>query len=135
MLSKNAAILALLVAITAGSSAFAAQTAPSEASALASATVTATRAIGTVEAKSHGKVIELALAMDGTSPVYNVTVLLTNGTESNFTVDAMTGTIAPSSDVADNQGSDNEAAGVEANDGAGEGSTEDGGADGESATN
>ncbi len=116
MLTKSAAIVAVLIAIGAGQQAIAATAETSEVSALAAASVTAADAIASVEAQSKGRVVELALAAAGTSPIYNVTVQMPDGTESNFTVDARTGAIAASADAGDKQSADNAA---EPEDGAG----------------
>jgi|GEM_PF-6676127 len=121
MLTKSAAIVAVLIAMGLGQPAFAATAETSEVSALAATSVTAADATASVEAQSKGKVVELTLATAGASAVYNVTVQMPDGTESNFTVDAKTGAIAPSADAGDKQSADN---GSEPEDGPGNDSGE-----------
>lgn len=77
----------------------------SEQQALAATKISASEAIATVEAASGGKVVEFTLDVDGTVPSYQVTVLGTDGTESNYLVDAVTGaaTIAPADQPDDEQ--------------------------------
>ena len=129
MLSKPAAILALLLVGGAAQAAFAATQSNAEASALSGVTVTIAEAITAVEAKNQGKVVELALAGTATAPTYNVTVQMPDGTESNFTVNAKTGSVTTGTDLADAQGVGSEQG--EPEDGAG-GDT---GESGESSTN
>jgi hypothetical protein len=102
---KPAAVLAFLLVATASSAAFAATSNNADSSALSGATVSAAEAVAAVEANGRGRVVELALAGPALAPMYNITVQTPDGTESNFTVDAKTGKVASSPDVADNQGS------------------------------
>jgi hypothetical protein len=139
-MSSNRTLVALSVALFGvlgtGSVALAA-TAADEAAAISSATVTSAQAIATVEAKSGGKVVELQLTATASAPIYNVTAQLTDGTESNFIVDALTGAVTPSTDVASGNSDDGETADAGSDDqGAGEaagdsdgGSNEDGSTD------
>jgi uncharacterized iron-regulated membrane protein len=101
---KPVAVLAFLLAATASSTSFAVTSNNAESSASSGATVSVAEAVAAVEANGQGKVVELALAGSASAPVYNVTVQMPDGTESNFTVDAKTGKVAASADVADNQG-------------------------------
>ncbi|MBN9306007.1 MAG: hypothetical protein BGO82_00750 [Devosia sp. 67-54] len=121
---KLAAVLAFLLAAAASSASFAVTSSSAESSALSGATVSVAEAVAAVEANGQGKVVELALAGSASAPVYNVTVQMPDGTESNFTVDARTGKVAASTDVADNQG--NAADPVEPEDGNGDDSAESG---------
>lgn len=80
----------------------------SEQQTLAATKISASEAIATVENTSGGKVVEFTLDMDGTAPSYQVTALASDGTESNYLVDAVTGvaTIAPADQPDDEQGTD-----------------------------
>lgn len=128
MLRKSVSVVVFLMALGAAGAALAVQSTNAETSALSGVTVSVANAVSSVEAKEQGKVVELALAGSPSKPIYNVTVQLPDGTETNFTVDAKTGTVASGSDVADNQGN-----------GAEQGEQEDGGNDngesGESGSN
>ena len=105
MLIKSATAIAFVMAMTTVPAAFAAQSEQPETAALSGTTVTVADAVAAVEAKGQGKVVELTLAGSATAPVYNVTAQMPDGTENNFTVDAKTGKVATSTDVADNQAS------------------------------
>lgn len=104
MFMKSAVIMAVLVAMVSNPAAFAATAETGEVSALSGVTVTVADAVAAVEAKNGGKVVELTLSGTADAPIYDLTAQMPDGTESNFTVDAKTGVVATSADVADNQG-------------------------------
>lgn len=87
------------------------QTTPdaAETQAMASATVTLAQASTAAEAKFGGKAIEISLDVIGGTPTYTVSLLATDGSESEALVDARTGTVvAASVDQVDQQGGDTE---------------------------
>lgn len=118
MLKKSAAALAVIMVVGAAQGAFAVQSSNAGISTVSGVTVSVADAVSAAEAKGQGKVVELALAGTPSQPVYNVTVQKPDGTEGNYVVNAKTGAIALSTDVADNQGNAAE-----------QGEQEDGGAD------
>lgn len=86
-----------------------------EMQALSATTVNAADAVAAVETASGGKVVELSLDMEASAPAYQVTAVAKDGTETNYVVDATTGTATLSQDTK----SSNDAA--EGNEGGNEG--------------
>ena len=74
------------------------------ADALMKAKVTAAEAVASVEKQAPGQVIELDLGMRGGALAYTVTVLGSNGTESEFLVDAGSGAVSPYTEKDDEEG-------------------------------
>ena len=100
-------LAALLMVVTSWYSASAAPgDSASEASALASVTVSPADAIAAVEAKGTGKVVEMVLLSEGAAAVYQITTLMPDGTETNYAVDAKTGSVVTTVDVHDEDGDD-----------------------------
>lgn len=62
-----------------------------EMQAVNAAKVTAADAVAAAENASSGKVVELSLNIEATTPAYRVTVVSKDGTETNYIVDATTG--------------------------------------------
>jgi hypothetical protein len=62
-----------------------------ETQALTAAKVSAGYAVASAEIASGGKVVELSLDMEATAPSYRVTAVSTDGTDTNYLVDATTG--------------------------------------------
>jgi hypothetical protein len=70
-----------------------------EMQALSATTVTTADAVAAVETASGGKVVELSLDMQASAPAYQVTAVAKDGTETNYLVDATTGTATLSQDA------------------------------------
>lgn len=83
-----------------------------EVQAMANAKLTVTEAAAAAEAQFGGKVVEVSLDVVNGMPVYDVSLIGTDGAEIEATVDAMTGAVA----AAPAEQADDEAAG-EAEDG------------------
>ncbi len=115
----NLAAAILVAASLASGAAFAEQNdQAAETSAVAAATVSATEAIAAVEKLGNGKVVELSLDGHGTGVVYAITLINTEGTETNYVVDAKTGAVVETGEASsDDQGD-------------GDGETQDDGPDG-----
>ena len=76
-----------------------------EASAVAGATVSASEAIAAVEKLGSGKVVELNLEGHGGAIVYAITLMGTDGAETNYVVDAKTGAVVETGEAwSDDQG-------------------------------
>lgn len=94
---------------------------PTEQQAMTTATVSAAQAAAAAEKLGKGKVTELSLDMEGATPGYRVTLVAADGAETNYLVDAITGTatlvLEPNRDE---QGQDNEQDGETADDNGGE---------------
>jgi hypothetical protein len=54
--------------------------------------VAAADAVASAETASGGKVVELSLDLEGKTPAYRVTTVSSDGTETNYLVDGLTGT-------------------------------------------
>jgi len=65
---------------------------PTEQQAITAAAVSAAEAVAGAEKLGKGKVTELSLDMEGAAPGYRVTLSAADGTETNYLVDATTGT-------------------------------------------
>jgi len=102
----NLAAAILIAASLVGGAAHAEQNdQAAETSAVAGATVTASEAIAAVEKLGTGKVVELTLEGQGTAIVYAVTLMGTDGTETNYEVDAKTGAVVETGEArSDDQG-------------------------------
>lgn len=99
---------AMLVAVSlASGAAYAEQNdQASETSALAGATVSAGEAIAALEKLGSGKVVELTLEGHGTAIVYVVTLMNTDGTETNYVVDAKSGAVVETGEASSNDQGD-----------------------------
>ena len=77
-----------------------------EVQAMANVKLTVAEASAAAEAQFGGKVVEVSLDVVNGMPVYNVSLLGTDGAEIEATVDAMTGTVtAAPAEQADNEAS------------------------------
>jgi uncharacterized membrane protein YkoI len=117
MLDKRASLLAVVITLGTLQVAFAAQTDNAEASALSSVKLNAADAIAAVEANQSGKVVELTLDGNASQPVYRVTTQTSDGTESNFVVDAKSGDVSVGDDSSKENGGTSEHEDGESNDG------------------
>lgn len=103
----NFAAAILIAASLASGAAFAEQNDQvAETSALAAATVSATEAIAAVEKLGNGKVVELALEGHGAAIVYSITLMGTDGAETNYVVDAKTGAVVETGEAWSNDQGD-----------------------------
>ena len=94
---------------------------PTEQQAITAATVSATEAVAAAEKLGKGKVTELTLDMEGAAPGYRVTLAAADGTETNYLIDATTGTaVLVLEPKPDQQGQYNEQDGETADDDGGE---------------
>ncbi len=76
-----------------------------ETAAVAAATISAGGAIAAVEKLGSGKVVELTLEAHGSAVVYAVTLLNSDGTESNYVVDGKSGAVVETGEAStDEQG-------------------------------
>lgn len=116
---KSAASLAVaLLVATGGYAAFAAQNESAvEAAALDQVTVTLAEAVATVEAQNTGTIVEAALLSESGASVFHITTLQPDGTETNYAVDARTGAVVTTVDVAGEEDDDNEHNGEGRNEG------------------
>lgn len=124
MLSKSILMLALASALGVSTAFAAPSEATVEGSALANVSVSAADAIAAVEAKGTGKVVEFTLLSEGNTSVYHVTTLTPDGAETNYAVDAKTGAVVATVDIASNDSGDGD--GEYADDAKGTGDTGDG---------
>ncbi|MDB5529580.1 MAG: hypothetical protein JWR51_2683 [Devosia sp.] len=70
-----------------------------EMQALSATKIAAADAVAAVETASGGKVVELSLDMEASGPGYRITAVAKDGTETNYVVDATTGTATLSQDT------------------------------------
>lgn len=73
-------------------------------SALVTAKLDAAAAVAAVESVGKGKVVELALQVNGTAVVYAITLMAEDGSETNFVVDAKNGNVVEIGDIWTDEG-------------------------------
>jgi uncharacterized membrane protein YkoI len=126
--SKFATAIVLAIAVSGGVAQAEQNDQTAETAAVSGATITASEAIASAEKQGKGKVVELTLEGRGTAVVYVITLMDTDGTETNFTVDGKTGAVVETGEAADQGDGDGE---TRDDNGQGDGS----GGDGDGETN